>query len=295
MTDLEQILTDRGIEFKVNSNNPFEVNMRCFSGLHEDSSPSLSYNIEKGVFNCFACGFKGDNAKLMKELGIVTTFDPLSKQGFKIKRLLEKLELYREQKPINLPEPRFPVKHAFKGVSAQTLSKFGAFTSTHDNMDDYVCIPVYQNNKLKFIEGRHTQLTMEKGAMPKYMRKPAGVDVSSVLFPIDEITDFRQVILVEGIFDALNMHDMGYTNTLCVFGTNNFNAQKAKMLDERGCRHVIIMMDGDSAGVQAAARIQTLFMQRSIHSTVINMAEGQDPGSIDVEEASAYLSQFVLD
>ena len=295
MTELEQLLIDRGIEFKINANNPFEVNMKCFSGLHEDSNPSLSYNIEKEVFNCFACGFKGDSVKLMKELGIVSITSPLSKQGFKIKRLLEKLDAVRDQKPIHLPEPRFPVKYSFKGVSAKTLAKFEAFTTTYDNMDDYICVPVYQGGKLKFIEGRHTQLTADKATMPKYMRKPAGVDVASVLFPLDAVTDFTQIILVEGLFDVLNMHDLGYTNTLCMFGTNNFNAQKAKMLDERGCRHVIIMMDGDTAGVQAAVRIQTLLTQRSIHTTVINMAEGQDPGSIDVEEASAYLSQFVLD
>jgi 5S rRNA maturation endonuclease (ribonuclease M5) len=295
LQEIEQILIDKGIEYKINSNNPYEINMKCFSGEHVDSNPSLSYNVEKGVFNCFSCGFKGDTNKLMKELGIVFTVEPLSKQAFKIKRLQDKLEALRGDKPIYLPEPRFPIKHSFKGISYPTMLKFGAFMTTHDSMDDYVCIPVYQGGKLKFIEGRHSLLNVKNTSMPKYMRRPAGVDVSTVLFPLDAVTDFTQVILVEGIFDALNMHDMGYTNTLCVFGTNNFTAGKAKMLDERGCRHAIIMMDGDNPGRQAAVKIQKLLSQRSIHTTIINMEDGKDPGSIDELEAEAYLSEFIID
>lgn len=295
MHEIETILIERGIEYKINANNPSEINMKCFSGEHVDSNPSLSYNIEKGVFNCFACGFKGDTTKLMKELGIIFTIEPLSKQGFKIKRLAEKLEALRGDKPIFLPEPRFPVKHSFKNISTATLDKFNAFMTTYDNMDDYICIPVYQGGKLRFIEGRHTLLNAKNLNMPKYMRRPAGADVSSVLFPMDAVTDFRQVILVEGIFDALNMHDMGYTNTLCIFGTNNFNLGKAKLLDEYGCRHVIIMMDGDAAGRQAAGKIQKLFQQRSIHTSIVNMEDGKDPGSINEMEAEAYLSEFLID
>lgn len=295
MHEIEKILIEKGIEYKINPNNPYEINMKCFSGEHADSNPSLSYNLEKGVFNCFACGFKGDTTKLMKELGIIFTIEPLSKQGFKIKRLAEKLESLRGDKPIYLPEPRFPVKHPFKGITTATMDKFNAFMTTYDSMDDYICIPVYQGGKLRFIEGRHTVLNAKNLNMPKYMRRPAGADVSSVLFPLDAIKDFTQVILVEGIFDALNMHDMGYTNTLCIFGTNNFNAGKAKMLDEYGCRHVILMMDGDTAGRQAAVKIQKLLSQRSIHTSIVNMEDGKDPGSIDEMEAEAYLSEFLID
>lgn len=293
--EIEQILIDKGIEYKINTNNPYEINMTCFSGEHIDTNPSLSYNLEKGVFNCFSCGFKGDTNKLMRELGVTFSVEPLSKQGFKIKRLAEKLRSIIDDRPIHLPEPRFMVNYEFKGISVQTLTKFGAFTSTHDNMDEYICIPVYQHKKLKFIEGRNTTLAKQKLTMPKYMRKPAGVDVSSILFPLDDVKNFSQVILVEGIFDVLNMYDMGYTNTLCIFGTNNFTANKAKMLDEYGCRHAIIMMDGDAAGRIAAEKIDKLIKQRHIQTTVINLADGKDPGSLNELEAEAYLSEFIID
>ena len=295
MHEIEQILIDKGIEYKINANNPYEINMSCFSGEHIDKNPSLSYNLEKGVFNCFSCGFKGDTNKLMRELGVTFSVEPLSKQGFKIKRLYEKLKAIKDDRPVHLPEPRFLVNYEFKNIRVPTLTKFEAFTTTHDGMDEYICIPVYQHGKLKFIEGRNTTLLKKNLTMPKYMRKPAGADVSTVLFPLDKIKGFSQVILVEGIFDMLNLHDMGYTNTLCIFGTNNFTAAKAKMLDECGCRHVIIMMDGDSAGRVAAEKIDRLIKQRHIETTIIMMEEGKDPGSIDELEAEAYLSEFIID
>lgn len=294
MTTIEEALTERGIEFKTNPNNKQELLMRCFSGIHSDKSPSLSYNTEKGLFNCFACDFRGDTAKFLKELNITVSEEPLSKQGFKIKKLLDKLSNLHKDQPLHLPEPRFPIKHAFKGISAEVLQSFDAFTTTHDYMDDYVCIPVYQNKKLRFIEGRNTALTGNT-EMPKYMRKPAGVDVKTILFPLDRIKDYTKVILVEGIFDMINMHALGYTNTLCIFGINNFNAGKAKILDELGCRKVVILMDGDAPGARAAAKIKTLFDQLSIYTEVIELADGKDPGILTQEEADAILGENNLD
>ena len=288
MNEIETLLTERGIEFVVNPNNKYEIAMRCFSGIHSDKSPSLSYNVEKGLFNCFSCGFKGDTDRFVKELGITLSEEPLSKQGFKIKKLLDKLANIRDDKPIHLPEPRFSVKHAFKGVSQEVLASFGAFTTTHDSLDDYLCIPVYQYGKLRFIEGRNTALT-GNSEMPKYMRKPAGVDVKTILFPLDRVKDYTKIILVEGIFDMINMHALGYTNTLCIFGINNFNVGKAKMLDELGCRKAIILMDGDAAGTRAAAKIKTMFEQLSIYTKVIELEEGKDPGILTQEEADSIL------
>ena len=44
--------------------------------------------------------------------------------------------------------------------------------------------------------------------------------------------DFIQgsAILVEGIFDMINLHDKGLTNAVCCFGTNNYNEAKLSML-----------------------------------------------------------------
>ena len=44
--ELIELLNTRGIEYK-KTNNPSEILISCTSGLHNDSNPSLSYNLDK--------------------------------------------------------------------------------------------------------------------------------------------------------------------------------------------------------------------------------------------------------
>ena len=53
-------------------------------------------------------------------------------------------------------------------------------------------------------------------------------------------------MLVEGMFDMLNLHDKGMTNAVCCFGTNNFNEAKLAMLAVQGAEYVDVF-DGDDA------------------------------------------------
>jgi DNA primase len=41
-----------------------QLKIRCC--FHSDSTPSLSINIEKGLFNCFGCGEKGHINNFLK-------------------------------------------------------------------------------------------------------------------------------------------------------------------------------------------------------------------------------------
>jgi DNA primase len=292
--DIEKILIDSGVEFSRNPNNPNEITMRCFSGEHEDSNPSLSYNIEKGLYNCFACGFSGNTEKLATLLGVKHFVAPLTKQGFKIQKLKDKLSDIKLDKRIYMPEPRINYLSEFKGVSEKTIQRFGAFVTEYEGLQDYICFPIYQNNKLRFIEGRYKVVDADR-TIPKYMRKPANVNVSDVLFPLDFVQDFSRVILVEGLFDVINLHDLGFNSSLCIFGTNNFSTKKAKVLDDFGCTEVIIMMDGDLAGRTAATKIQRILEQRSIASYIIDLPDGKDPGNLTPEEAAEYLGDFFID
>lgn len=288
MQTIEEVLTEQGIHFIANPNKPAELTVRCFSGAHEDKNPSLSFNLEKGVFNCFSCGFKGNTQQFFAGLGITETPQIHTKIGVKIKRLKNKLNLIRSPSEIRLPEPNIQITHSFKGISSETLKNFEAFFTESTDFAEYVCVPIYQHKKLRFIEGRYKVLSSTTDK-PKYLRKPNGVSVSETLFPLDKITDFSHVILVEGLFDVLKLHDLGYTNSLCVFGTQNFGPEKAKLLDECGCRKVTILMDGDTSGKLAAAKIEKLLDSRAIETKVISLPDGLDPGNFDAEQAEYYL------
>jgi len=289
MIEITEALDKAGIVYKINPNKPSELQIRCFSGLHDDKNPSLSFNLDKGLFNCFSCGFKGNSTQFWAELGIHIKPSFSSKTDFKISQLRQKLDKLSAAE-VRLPELTAPITSSFKDISINTLKKFGAFTVDSGEFQDYVCVPVYQHKKLRFIEGRykHPQATDK----PKYLRKPDGASIENIMFPLDSIEDFKTVILTEGLYDALNLWDLGYHNVLCIFGTQAFTPAKARILDEYGVQNVKILMDGDNSGASAAKRIQTMLNQRNISSTIIELPEGVDPGNLDVEAAEHFLSNF---
>jgi DNA primase len=283
--DLVELLNKRGIPYK-KTNNPYEILVTCTSGLHQDTNASLSYNLEKNIFNCWSCGFSGGSGKFLQSIGETAIIDFDSKQPYRIKKLKEKLQAKIEVNELKLPEDRRIYMEEFRGIDAAIYREFSAFTTNELGLTDYLCIPVYKHGKLKFIEGR---LLRDLPNQPKYYRRPAKAVVSDVLFPIDKIKNTNYVILVEGIFDAINMWKIGYKNTLCIFGTSNFNRKKVEILDNMGITRVDIMMDSDLAGQRAADKITNMLDSRNIYSRIITLPPGIDPGELTKEQAERLL------
>jgi DNA primase len=222
----------------------------------------------------------------MQSIGETIRLDVDSKQPFKIKKLKDKIRKLVEIDEIHLPEERHIYNGEFKGISGSVMKEFQAFTTQHLGLKDYICLPVYQFGKLKFIEGRYAGMV---GGKPKYYRRPQGAPVSEILFPLDKVKNTNYVILVEGIFDMLNMWQLGYKNTLCIFGASNFNRKKLEILDRIGVTRVDILMDPDAPGQMAATKIADLLNTRDIFSRNIKLPVGTDPGDINQRQAENYL------
>jgi len=284
--DLVDLLNEKGINYK-KSNNPSEILITCTSGEHVDKDPSLSYNLEKDMFHCWSCGFKGSKRKFLESIGISSEITFETKQAFKIQKLKNKLQKLIEANECNMPSEYRGWTQGFRGIDEKTVKEFKMFTTSEMGFEDYVCIPVYQFGKLKFIEGRYRFNSKNK---PKYNRKPAGVNVSNIAFPLDKLEDKSKVLIVEGIFDMLNMWQHGFRNVLCVFGTQNFNEQKVKLFDDIGIRNVQIMFDGDAAGQSAAAKVRNLLTKNNISSSIIKLPLGKDPGILVLDEINSLLS-----
>lgn len=283
--ELVELLNHRGIEYR-KTNNPAEILISCTSGEHIDKSPSLSYNLEKNMFHCWSCGFSGGITKFMKSIGETVILDVDSKQPYKIKKLKDKIRKVVEFDEIQLPQQRQMYTGEFKGISGATLKEFQTFTSPDMGLKEYVCIPVYQFGKLKFIEGRYAGMVAGK---PKYYRRPQGASVRDVVFPLDKVKNTNYIILVEGLFDMLNMWQLGYKNTLCIFGASNFGRDKLDLVDKIGVNRVDIMMDPDAPGQMAADKIQSLLDSKNIYSRIIKLPLGHDPGDITKDIAEAAL------
>ena len=89
--------------------------------------------------------------------------------------------------------------------------------------------------------------------VPKYIIHPPKAVLP--LFPARVRPIKGRVILVEGIFDMINLHDKGLENAMCCFGTRNIDVEKLKLLKMQGVTQVDILFDPDEAGQEAAVKL----------------------------------------
>jgi 5S rRNA maturation endonuclease (ribonuclease M5) len=89
------------------------------------------------------------------------------------------------------------------------------------------------------------------GQEPKY-RFPAGFRKSQVLFNLDRamLTAGPNVIVVEGFFDALKVHQAGHPAVVALMGSS-FSQRQSELLLSRFAS-VTLMLDGDQPGRRAA-------------------------------------------
>ena len=120
-------------------------------------------------------------------------------------------------------------------------------------------------------------------SLPKYLNSPEteAFKKSENLFAIsmakDEIRKAGYAIIVEGYLDAILCHQYGFGNAVAPLGTalTSKQMQKLKALT----RNVVIVFDGDKAGVSAARRSLTVICENDFRAKVMLLPEGDDPDS----------------
>ena len=127
--------------------------------------------------------------------------------------------------------------------------------------------------------------------VPKYLIHPPKAVLP--LFPARVQPIKGRVILVEGIFDMLNLHDKGLNNVICCFGTRNIDIEKLKLLKMQGIQSVDILFDPDEAGQEASIKIQEMCEIAEILSknVKIPVALG-DAGALNKEKVKQLKEQL---
>jgi DNA primase len=228
-----------------------------------------------GLFHCFSCGFKGN---LFSHYG-----QEVSEVDLRVAKLRKKVSDLLAPQSIDLPVDIMPFTKDLRGISSETLMKFGAFTSNSNGMEERIIFPTYNlTGELKVLLGRY----IHSNATPKYKFYPAKVKIP--LFPAIPETNQNSVVLVEGIFDFLNLYDKGMTNAVCTFGTDTISEKSVRNLFEHytvlGIKKIFIMFDGDKAGNAGAARAEIALKHTGFLTEIIELPAGVDPGSLSEED-----------
>ena len=153
-----------------------------------------------------------------------------------------------------------------RGISRQTAQSFGVGHYAGPGiLRGRIVFPIHnERGELVAYAGRCLD-----GVGPKY-RFPAGFSKSRTLFHLPIAVRFAppdgSVILVEGFFDCMKVHQAGYRNVVALMGTN-LSEHQAQLLTERFLR-VVVMLDGDQAGQRASPLVAARLTGRLAVETV---------------------------
>jgi DNA primase len=255
--------------------------IKCLNPEHDDSNPSLRVDKVTGVMHCFSCGFKGN---------VFTHFDVpgLSSKDMKVKKIKGKIENRRlENVGLQIPTASMRFVGTFKNISPDILNRYEAFTYHEKGYAGRLLFPIRDvTGKIRSFLGR----AMEPTTIPKYMIYPRGARMP--FFPPLPYVIEGTVILVEGIFDALNLIDKGLDNAVCCFGTNNVDIYKLSLLKVLGVKGIHILFDGDDAGRKGAKTTSLLCEELDLATNIIPIQNNIDPGDLlreRVQELRKYL------
>ena len=89
------------------------------------------------------------------------------------------------------------------------------------------------------------------------------------------IKDMGYAYIVEGYFDVIGMHEAGLQNTIAACGTA-ITEDHVHFL-KRYTEHVVIMQDGDAAGIKSMLKAIDLFLAAGFKVEVVELPHKQDP------------------
>ena len=268
--NVEELLQSKNVPF-VPKGKDYVVS--CLSPEHDDSNPSMRIDQITGIFHCFSCGYKGN---LFTYYGA-----PASPTEVRIHRIKEKIQKVKsETVGIQLPKDRLKWKGGgFRNISEETLDIWDAFTWNVPQFENRIIFPIRDiTGKTVSLIGR----SLDDFSKMKYYIYPQGAEMPFCPAKVKPIQN--RVILVEGIFDALNLWDKGLKNTVCCFGTQQVNWVKLSLLKLQGVQGIDIMFDGDEAGRQAAEKAKDIAEKLEMSARVVKLRDNIDPGNLTKPE-----------
>jgi len=163
-------------------------------------------------------------------------------------------------RPLGFALRRIDTRHPYlaqRGISSATASLFGVGMYHGAGFLAGRCVIPIRDEKSQLIAyaGRAVN-----GEEPKY-RFPAGFSKSQVLFNLDRAmaTGRRNVIVVEGFFDALKVHQAGHP-VMALMGAS-FSQRQSELLLSHFVS-VTLMLDGDETGRRATEVIAQLLSSK---------------------------------
>ena len=239
--------------------------IRC--PFHDDLNPSGSiYHSETtrnpGFFRCYGCGKTASWDELAPLIGCEPFSNNPRVRYANIRNFT--LDEDFDEKPEKLIFSELPDGKKWRGVKTSLLKKIRCkickvrYANGNLGKDRFIYLPViidgetvgYTKGRMKKVEGETSYINL-RGSWVK----------THGLFPFDfaikNMTDTKTVVLVEGQRDALRLLANGIP-AMCIMGTQSFSESKCRLLALHGVERCVILMDGDSAGIEGTKKVYSI-------------------------------------
>ncbi len=185
-----------------------------------------------------------------------------------------------------------------KKISAEAVEQAGLAVQNkrgehYDRFRDRVLFPIYNMSGREVAFGGR----ILADGKPKYMNSPESMifSKSRLLFGLYQhrqaIRKSRRAIVVEGNFDLLLLAVHGIDNVVAPLGTA-LTREHIKSLRSY-CDEVVLLFDGDSAGLKAARRSIPFFLSEQVEGRVALLPQGHDPDSLVREKGAEGIQELI--
>jgi DNA primase len=171
---------------------------------------------------------------------------------------------------------------AERRISPETAEHFGiGFFQGRGYMQGRIVIPIHnEDGRLIAYAGRSLGVTEPKYRFPPRFRK------SLVLFNLHRAMLYgKTVVVVEGFFDCLTVHQAGLPCVVALMGCSL--SQHQERLLQNHFEEVVLMLDGDKAGLTAGAAIAARLCSK-ISTRLVEIPAGSQPDQLGADQIRCF-------
>lgn len=190
----------------------------------------------------------------------------------------------------------FTRKAVKDGYNIELLRKVGLTTANdNDFFRNRVIFPIHSlSGKFAAFAGR---ILTSEASGPKYLNSPESeiYNKSKTLYGLfhakQAIRKHDECMLVEGYTDVISLHQGGIENVVASSGTS-LTVDQIRLI-KRYTQNVLIIYDGDLAGIKAALRGIELIVEQDANVKIVLLPDRHDPDSFFKEKGHTQFLEFI--
>ncbi len=248
-----------------------DIKITCVNPECDDDKEHLWINLEKGVYHCWKCGYKGrvvHNKEILNALKQRKYRKPV-KRSFSSGQMEDSLKAIDTSLFVpleSLRQDHQAIQYiASRGVTVDACTKMGGMYCPNDKLYGRIVFPITDKDKIVGWQGRSVY-----GRTPKYLifgKKSLGM---YNMKPLNNYNKF--VIIFEGIFDVLKVPEYG----ISILGKKLSQVQLRMISTFLQVKTIFVMLDSD-------ANKEELAMCKELNpwfKTIPIQLETGDPGNL---------------